>query len=184
MKSEIRKKALEKRDLLAGIEKSGMIAKRLLTSPEYRQAKTIGLYYSIHSEVRTHQLIQEVMKEKTLVLPVTDKHEKRLHMSILTSFDDLEKGTFGVMEPANRILIDPEEMDMLVIPGVAFDEYGNRIGYGKGYYDILLRGIDRKEVLVCALAYECQIISKVPHDENDQPVDMIITEDRIIRCKG
>ncbi|RLF88523.1 5-formyltetrahydrofolate cyclo-ligase, partial [Thermococci archaeon] len=97
----------------------------------------------------------------------------------IRSFSELRPGKFNIMEP--REAIDEEvNLDLIVVPGVAFDESGYRLGFGKGYYDRFLRSF--RETTKLGLAYEFQVLEEVPRDEGDIPVDFIITEKRRIDC--
>ncbi|GAG30094.1 unnamed protein product, partial [marine sediment metagenome] len=102
--------------------------------------------------------------------------------SKILDFDtELEKGKKGILEPKKEYyrLFSPEDIDLVIIPGVAFDLSGNRIGRGFGYYDNFLRKV-RSSAKIVALAFEMQMVKKIPNDKNDIPVHKIITEKRTI----
>jgi len=186
MKSNLRKIILEKRDLLSPKEitrKSLEIKQRLFNLKEFNEVTIISFYVSFRSEVETHEMIKETLRlDKRVVVPIVKK-KKRLSLSELKNFNELELGKFGILEPkvAFRREINLEEVELVIVPGVAFDEKGNRIGYGRGYYDDLLTRM--KKIPFIGLAYELQIVPEIPKEERDIPVHKIITEDRIIRCK-
>ncbi len=117
---------------------------------------------------------------KKILVPYIDGDD--LKLSVLKEMDsDLEPGNFGVLEPTGDSLrpVSTEEADLIIVPGLAFDREGNRIGYGGGYYDNLLKKTN-EDARFIALAYEFQITNRVPHDEKDVPVHRILTEKRII----
>lgn len=161
-------------------EKSEKICERLTSLPEFKNAKNVLIYYPTKNEVRVDGIITEALKEKRVFLPVIDKGE--ILASEFSKDDKLVSKTFGVMEPENPRILSPEKIDLVIVPGVAFDKTGKRIGYGKGFYDKFLKKI-RKGVPVIALAYEFQVINKIPGNHLDMAVDKIITEKEIIECK-
>ncbi|MBU0980788.1 MAG: 5-formyltetrahydrofolate cyclo-ligase [Nanoarchaeota archaeon] len=176
MKQRIREKALKLRNSTENQgEKSSKICQRLKQLKEFKEAKSVLLYWSIHSEVKTHELVNELIGKKEVYLPFTMKHT--LGWASVTSTKDLKRGMFKILEPV-RIQAGPP--DLVVIPGVAYDEDGNRLGRGKGFYDRTLGEIDAPKI---ALAFESQIIGDVSSDHRDQPMDIIITEKRIIDCR-
>lgn len=188
-KKKLRKKIIALRDNLPLKErekKSTSIQTRLFALPEFVSAKTLACYVSFKSEVLTETMIrQSLFLGKNVVVPITDLANKRLRLSRILDFpDDLAPGTWGILEPKpDRVkLIDLEEIDLVITPGVVFDESGCRIGYGGGFYDGLLKSLQKEKVSV-ALAFELQMVEEVPVDDRDEPVDIIVTEDRAIRCK-
>ncbi len=185
MKEKLRKEIKEKRKKLSKEEqrkKGKEIKKRLFDLKEYKDAKTVLFYVSYNGEVFTHNMIKEAMINKKVIVPISNKKDKSLILSELKNWDDLKLGSYGILEPRkdkiNEVSID--EIDLIIVPGIAFDEKGNRIGHGKGYYDRLLQ---KSNAVKIGIAYELQIVDKVPTEENDIPVDIIITEKRTIKCK-
>jgi 5-formyltetrahydrofolate cyclo-ligase len=189
-KKALRKKILALRDALAPeerIRKSKAIKSLLFKLPEFIQAKTVMFFISFRSEVVTEEMIREtIARKKRVVVPVTDLEDHRLIISELKDYDhDLVKGTYGILEPKREKMkeVKVDEIDLVIAPGSVFDEKGRRIGYGGGYYDHLLPKLKRR-TKVAALAFELQIVDEVPiHSERDIPVDLIITEKRVIRCR-
>ena len=182
-KSAIRnriKKMRRKQDPSTIIKKSSAIWKFLLSLPEYRRAKTIAFYASIEKEgeVATLEMIEDSLTQnKKVCLPkvVAD----RLKFFDVKSVKELKEGAFGILEPIGD-KIKPEQIDMVVLPGIAFDATGNRIGFGRGYYDRFLKKV--KNVSRIALAFDFQIVDKIPSTKPDVRVHKIITESRIIDC--
>lgn len=144
------------------------------------------LFISFNNEVLTKPIIDNSIKhEKQVFIPVTVPKTKEIIVSELLNFEeDLEVGTFGLLEPKKDFLrpYSPEQLDLIIVPGVAFDSRGYRIGYGAGYYDRFLAKIDN-DVPKISLAFDMQIINHVPNEEYDIPVDYIITESNFIECK-
>jgi 5-formyltetrahydrofolate cyclo-ligase len=189
-KRALRKKVLALRDALTPeerVRKSRAIKSLLFQLPEFIQAKTVMFFISFRSEVLTEEMIKAaILLKKKVVVPVTDHENRCLVLSELQDYDhDLVPATYGILEPKKEKIkeVRPDELDLIVAPGSVFDEKGRRIGYGGGYYDKLLRCLQGK-IPVTALAFELQIVNEVPcNPERDIPVDLIITENRMIRCR-
>lgn len=187
-KSEIRDRVLRARDLLPSEErrkKSLEIAARLSFLNEFRQAKTILVYYSFRSEVETEELIRLLLKEeKTVALPLVK--QKALSFYEIRDLDrDLKPGRFGIKEPVEERAraLTPERIDLVILPGVAFDTEGHRLGWGAGYYDRFLKSLHEKVPLI-ALAFELQVVERIPAEPHDIAIDRIVTEKRVIHCKA
>lgn len=187
-KETIRKRILSLRDSQTEEEmrsKSELILKRLFNLPEFKKAKTILFYVAIRSEVRTEQMIKQALKQgERVVVPISDVKERKLILSELKDFDgELELGTFNILEPKKEFFrpVSPEEIDLIIVPGVAFDKDGDRIGYGMGFYDNFLKTI-RKDIPLVGLAYELQIVDDIPVDDKDVTVDKVVTEKNVIEC--
>lgn len=185
-KSKLRKRMMSIRENQDAVEakiKSFQIQKNLLSSEEFKKAKTIMLYASIKNEVQTSYLIEEALKnKKRVVLPITDTKNNKLLLSELQDIKHLHAGAFSIPEPKKGFvkLVKEKEIDLIVVPGVAFDKNGCRVGYGKGYYDKLLEKL--KNVTKVGIAFELQIINKSFDEKHDVPLDKIITEERVIEC--
>ena len=109
---------------------------------DFKHATTILFYVSYDNEVYTHEMIKELLKnKKNIVVPIADKKNRSLTLSKLDNWDDLEIGTYNILEPKlERIKkISLDSIDLIIVPGIGFDKKGNRIGHGKGYYDKLLK---------------------------------------------
>lgn len=180
MKHIIRDQVRSQRELLLQkeIEKNSDIIKdRLFSLPEYKKAKKILYYASFGSEVGTHEMIKESLETKKVVLPKFT--EDGLELSGIDSFEDLEIGTYDILEPRELKKIEEEKIDLIIVPGIAFDKRRHRIGFGQGHYDRLLKDFPKVEKI--ALAFNMQIVDKVPNEEWDIQVDKIITEKGIIQ---
>lgn len=188
-KRAIRARLLLQRRTLSPEErrtKCEAIARRLLTSSEFRAAETVHSYLASKAEVQTQEIIEEALRlKKRVVVPIVEPKTNGLTLSVLTDshLSQLQPGPFGILElrPEFRKAIDPKEVDLWLIPGVAFDEAGNRLGFGGGYYDRLLSGTSGRKI---GLAFEFQIVHRLPIEPTDHPIDLIITETRTIDCKG
>jgi 5-formyltetrahydrofolate cyclo-ligase len=145
----------------------------LLNSKEFKSAKTVGAYHAFGSEVKTDLIIEQARSlGKRVALPSVEGESLTFYE--LSSGKYLVKGRFGIMEP---LPYDPvDQIDLLVVPGVAFDKQGYRLGYGKGYYD---RYLEKKKTFSVGLAYLFQLLESLPTSENDMKIDAIATEDSI-----
>ena len=187
-KATIRKKILEKResqDSEIRVARSRSITRTLLQHKSFQSAHKILIYLSKDGEVDTNNLLGRAFElGKWVCVPVVDPKSGELLVSELpgpaTSF---RVGAFGVREPEEEDLnfISLDQIDLVVIPGLAFDRQGGRIGYGKGYYDRLLSRLSL-DVARIALAFDFQVLDSVPQDENDIRVNVIITEKSTMNC--
>lgn len=186
-KGQIRKAV---KDLLAGLSEETRLRqiKRIhentLSQKVWSDSNTVGLTIATPLEIPTQPLIQKAWKaSKTVGVPKCEPTDKRLTFFELTSFDQLESVYFGLFEPiptqTNRL--SPSDLDLLVVPGLAYDMRGYRIGFGGGYYDRFLSGYTGVKL---ALAFEEQIFDELPNESHDQPVDFIVTPSRVIKCKA
>lgn len=142
----------------------------------FRRAEVVHCYVAWRNEVRTHELIRQLLAEgRRVVVPVVDRERQALQHAEITRFDELQPGAFGILEPPpeRRRLVQPEDLDVVLVPGVAFDRFGNRLGYGGGYYDGFLKGLDAVKI---GLAYAFQLVDRLPTNARDQRVDYVVTE--------
>ena len=168
-----RRKALSKKE-----EKSRKIKERLFGLLEFKKARTILFYLSTPNEVGTLEMIREAFKEgKGIAVPVV-KGENMV-ISELEDLNKLKRGAFGILEPEEEKPVRIQEIELAIIPGVAFDETCARLGQGKGYYDRFLAEVKGKISLI-GLSYEVQICKGLPKESHDVTVDKIVTEKRVI----
>lgn len=183
-KTEIRKQLLGLRNALSKEEiaaRSGGIVTRLMRMQEIRKASTVMVYLSFGSEVLTDDLIRWGWEEgKRIVVPLCRPEGRVLTPCLIDGFAELEEGHYGIREPkADRLrVVPPGEIDAVIVPAVAFDRRGYRVGYGGGYYDRFLPQLPRAAKIGAAFA--CQIVPEVPTDRYDVQVDRITTEDELI----
>ncbi len=186
MKDRLRKGIEKKRNVLSTsevLEKSSRIKKRIFEMDLFRDAQTILFYVSYGNEVYTHDMIKEsISLGKTVVVPKSVTKNNALILSRLTDWNNLEVGAYNILEPKQESIeqVDVESIDLIIVPGVVFDESGNRIGHGKGYYDRLLN--DSQNIPNIGLAFELQMIDNIESEKHDEKIDVIITEDRIMKC--
>lgn len=186
-KEKIREEILKIREAMSeddALKRSKLVLTQLENLPEYRNAGLVHTYASSKpNEVDTVMLIaRSFARGKRIALPViTDKKERTLDSSELMNLGDLTEGPYGIKEPKVFSRVPIEEVDIFIVPVVAVDRSGNRIGWGFGYYDGLLRKQDKP---IVALAYKFQIVDLIERTEGDVRVDCIVTEDEIIRVKN
>ncbi|MDD3168404.1 MAG: 5-formyltetrahydrofolate cyclo-ligase [Eubacteriales bacterium] len=182
-KLAIRKLLLEKRSALSPevIEKAGQsAAEKLILMKEYSNANTVMVYMDFRNEVPTGKIIDQIrLTGKCLVLPFTDERFCIIPYEIPEEgalSDYLIPSAYGIFEPnpAACRKVDPESIDLVVIPGSAFDQYENRMGYGKGCYDRFLPTL-RPDAFKLALAYDFQVVSCIPAGRTDVKMDKILT---------
>lgn len=150
-------------------ELSAKILINLENLAEFQVAKTVLLYHSLKDEVYTHDFIEKWAVKKRIILPVVvgDVLELRLY----TSQNDLCIGAYGIAEPTGQLFTDYDAIDLAVVPGVAFNRTGNRLGRGKGYYDKLLPGISATKVGIC---FPFQLIEEIPTEKFDICMNTVI----------
>lgn len=188
-KKQIRKRIIKLRNSLNKDEiltKSRAIFCKLMKMRIYQSSKVIMCYMDFRNEVVTKEFINiSLQKGKMIILPLIDKTENGekiiIPCEIKNIESELEEGVLGIYEPKRDTCkeINPLNIDLIVVPGVAFDFMKNRIGYGAGYYDRFLKTA-RKDATKVGVAFELQILKKIEAREYDVPLDMIITEERII----
>lgn len=182
-KIRVRKRMIAQRKALSGEavrESSEAIRRRLLALSEVAEARVIHCYVSAkHNEVDTRRLISEALEEgKRIVVPVTDLGQRRLDHSEIKCLDELERSVFGLLEPKKecRRLIGIGEVDLVIVPGLAFDPQGNRIGFGGGFYDRFLSEVQAPKI---ALAYSFQVVEKIEAGPHDVRMDKVVTDERV-----
>ena len=151
---------------------SANILAALEAHPAFRAANTVLLYHSLNDEVDTHAFIQKWSSEKRILLPVVVGDD--LELRIYTGPEDMSiSGIYGIAEPTGEIFTDYAAIDFIVVPGVAFDAKGNRLGRGKGYYDRALTKLQSYRIGVC---FQFQLLPHIPVEATDLPMDEVWTE--------
>jgi 5-formyltetrahydrofolate cyclo-ligase len=180
-KHELRKKKLQERLLHeSGVktEKDSIITKRLIGLQSFKKAKTVLLYLPVHGEVNLESFFAKKHLDKKWVLPRV-KDKESLHLFRIDNLKDVEKGSFNLVEPKPHLKkATIGSLDLVLVPGVAFAPDGHRIGYGKGFYDRLLKKTKCPKI---GIAYEFQIVDNIPCEPHDCTMDMIITEKKIYK---
>lgn len=162
---------------------SRLIQERVLDFPPYLKARTVALYSPIHNEVATEDIRDHaLMAGKGLFYPRLTEAEG-IDLVRVRSPEEMASGRFGILEPKGQETLgsDNEKNLIVFVPGAAFDLVGNRLGRGKGWYDRVLGRVGAQATSV-ALAYEFQLIERVPTESWDQKVRFIVTERRVIDC--
>lgn len=187
-KKILRKEILEKRNNINSAKKKELdkkILDQFYESKYYKEAGKIFIYISYDSEINTKVIINKALKDKKKIyVPRTEFKTRHMDAVEITNLDNLAESKYGILEPKiEEPHIDPNEFDLIVVPGVAFDRNGGRMGYGAGFYDRYFKKINKEnidKIVKLALAYELQILDKVPMNAQDVPVDYIITENEFI----
>ncbi|MDO4739184.1 MAG: 5-formyltetrahydrofolate cyclo-ligase [Eubacteriales bacterium] len=163
--------------MIHAAELSARISEKVLALPEFRRAATVMSYASLMGEVSTESLNRKILSDgKTLLLPKVRKEAGLMDAVRVTDLSLLRPGRMRIPELENGAAVDGADIELMLIPGVAFDLKGGRIGFGGGYYDRFLTGTGALRV---ALAFEMQLVEDAFMQEHDQPVDLLITEERI-----
>lgn len=184
-KAALRTFAKAQRNLIDNKEKlSKEICNNFLMSDEYKSCKTLLCYIAFNGEVDTSFIISRALSDgKTVGVPVCLDKNGKMEFYKIDSFDDLHNGTFGISEPdvaEEKRIVDFEDC-IIVVPALCFDEFGNRLGYGRGYYD---RYLQNHSLISFGLCYNMLIIDYVVNDAYDKRVDFVVSEKRIITCNG
>lgn len=150
---------------------SEQLLSQLENHPLFRQATTLLMYHSLPDEVQTHRFIEKWSKQKKIILPVVKGDD--LELRVYTGTECLKKGAYNIDEPTGERLADESEIELAIIPGVAFDSKGNRLGRGKGYYDRLLTRISPYKIGIC---FQFQATDTLPHEDFDAVMDEVWSE--------
>lgn len=181
-KAEIRSHIRKLRDAQSSRDKLSRdmkIQKRLGNLPIFKKAKTIAFYLANSSEVDTEFLLKNYLKKKRLLVPKV--LGKRIALYEVIPPMEFKEGLFGIREPAHEKKFTKfDEVDLILVPGIAFDLRGHRVGYGGGYFDRLLPKMHGTTI---GLAYELQMVDKIPERKYDVGVSYILTDKRLIPCK-
>lgn len=184
MKGSLRREKLKLRKTMSSEDvkiKSKKINDIVLNLKELKNAKSVLFYYPINNEVDLISTMKWCLSEgKTVLLPRVENFA--ITMYSISSFSDLKKGFFGIMEP------DPAKankfkglVDLAFVPGIVFDKEGSRIGYGQGYYDRFLKKLKINKI---GVGYGDQLVDAIKAGKHDVALDYVITEDKINNCKN
>ncbi len=185
-KRHIREEMLERRNALPAfkvLKRSNQVLDTLYGMQEFRDATVVLSYISFGTEVNTHGCIRSLLADdaRQVLVPVVASRETRsMMLSELQDWSELSTGAYGILEPQPGCIRQrsAREVDLALVPGVAFDRQGHRIGYGGGYYDGLLQRIDGSAV---ALAYRFQMLRQLPQEPHDVRVDAVAMENEVAR---
>ena len=186
-KSELRKQILSRREALGAAQRASLsktITARLLALPSYESARCVMAYMSIGSEFDTAAFVSDLRaRRKTLVLPRAPRGSRTLELYTVRDLEhDLAAGVWGIREPRSDICraAQVDEIDFVLVPGVAFTTRCERLGYGGGFYDQLITQFSRRPPLVAG-AFALQIVSQLPLSPRDQLIDAVVTEEAIYK---
>ena len=159
-------------------EKSRRIFERVRSLPDYRKAAVIGVYVSMPDEVSTEKIIEDALKGgKTAAVPRIKRNGEMDFVPIMSRKELSRRNHLGIYEPDMDLEpVLPEEIEWMIVPGVAFDKMKHRLGQGGGYYD---RYLAKTQCPKTALAFEAQIVEEVPADREDIPMDLVVTEENV-----
>jgi len=161
-------------------ESSEAICRHLLALDEYKSAKIVFAFAGTEKEIDTSLFMNETIAAgKTLILPRCAA-EHAIDLCVVRSMDDLEAGAYGILEPKTVRKADENNIDVILVPGLAFDRNGGRMGFGKGYYDRLLESSKAVKIGLC---YDFQILEKIPTESHDVPMNFVITEKEILEIR-
>jgi len=185
-KQALRKQAHENRRAQENKDElSRQICESFVSLPQYASAKTVMFYVDVRTEVRTrHYLPTAVASDKRIVVPYCV--DGLLELFLLQDMSELETGMYKILADLRTLAekrVDVEELDLVMVPGVAFDQSGARMGHGKGYYDKLLEHA-RPDTPLVALAFECQLFDAIPTQDHDVFMDKVVTEAAVYQGKG
>jgi 5-formyltetrahydrofolate cyclo-ligase len=181
LKSEIRKQVLARRDALSAAARkscSTLITKRLLVLDAYRSASCVMAYVTFGSEFETGDFIADLLAHgKKLVLPRVERGSRVLTLhEVQDPRLQLEAGVWGIRQPrADCPVAAASQVDFVLVPGVAFTERCERLGYGGGFYDRFIGGLASRPALIAA-AYSLQLVPALPLSKSDQRVERVVTE--------
>lgn len=178
-KNELRKKLKKIRDDIPSDKRKieeKIIAETLLNSEIYKNSKSIFIYNSFRSEVDTSYIIEEALNEKIVALPVTNINDHSMEAYEINKDSVFIQDSYGIQSPDKKTskIINPKEIDLAIVPLLAFDAYGNRLGYGGGYYDRYLPRL-REDAICVGLAFSNQFIEEIPIEKYDKKLDYVIT---------
>ena len=181
-KDEIRKEIKKARREITGDErrvKSLAAQMLLIATAEYTEAKSIMLYFPLGSETDTAYISEKAFADgKRVIYPVTDEASGVITPVEAIRGAEFTKGGFGILEPKGEGYTGM--IDLVVVPGVAFDRRGGRLGFGKGCYDAFLIGTDAYRIGLC---YDVQLLDTLPTEAHDVRMDAVITENEVIYVK-
>jgi 5-formyltetrahydrofolate cyclo-ligase len=182
LKQKLRKEFIEKRKKIPAKErkeKSELIAEKLFSLPEFLNAKKLMIYHSFKEEVETNLIIEKAyeLKKEVFIPSIQDEKNCLMNCVKIEKETEMKFDCFGICKPKKSIKVHPKELDLIIVPGIAFDLQGNRLGWGKGFFDRFL-----KKCINCTfigLSFEEQITKKIPADEMDVKMNLVITEKQI-----
>jgi 5-formyltetrahydrofolate cyclo-ligase len=164
------------------LQLAGRVEANLFGLPEIARARTVLVFYSFGTEVPTAGILERLLAEgRRLLLPyLTD--ERRMEAAEVLPGYSLVRSGYGPKEPPHRVAVDPAEVDIVVAPGLAFDRWGHRLGYGGGHYDRYLKRLSPHALRV-GVGFAAQVVSEVPSEPQDEQVDLVVTDQGVVDCR-
>lgn len=174
------RKEIRERKKLYTLEQKKELSQPIFSALEkeelFADAKVVLLYWSMDDEVFTQDFVRKWYKDKTILLPCVDGDDLLLRQ--YQGEQSMRVGEqFGIPEPIGELFEDLDKIDLMIIPGVAFDKERNRMGRGRGFYDRLLKTIPAKKIGIC---FDFQFVEKVPTEDFDVKMDMLISTSSVI----
>jgi len=168
-------------------DRSRQAARRLAEMPELAGARAVAGFLAVRSEIDPAEALAEVGRRgATVVYPRVSAGQPRLRFHWVAGPDDLRPGAYGILEPQEACPeVAPRDLDVILLPGLAFDAAGRRLGYGGGYYDEV-GGLVRREgrALLLGVGFDFQVIDRCPAGDGDVTIDGVVTDARVVRCRG
>jgi 5-formyltetrahydrofolate cyclo-ligase len=168
-------------------DRSRQAARRLVEMPELAGARAVAGFLAVRSEIDPAEALAEVGRRgATVVYPRVSAGQPRLRFHWVAGPDDLRPGAYGILEPQEACPeVAPRDLDVILLPGLAFDAAGRRLGYGGGYYDEV-GGLVRREgrALLLGVGFDFQVIDRCPAGDGDVTIDSVVTDARVVRCRG
>lgn len=181
-KNQLRREIAEKRNALERDwleQASAKVVKNLISTSTFQAAQTVALYMATGGEIDLAALFQICWTSaKRTCIPVYDSADRGYHMAEVTRQTQFSAGPYGIREPVDPALVPLSDIDLIMVPGVAFERRGgHRLGRGGGYYD---RMLEKFQGVAAAVAFDFQIVPTIPFESHDQPVDLIVTHTEIV----
>ena len=149
---------------------SRVVFRRIENSDIFKQSSNVMLFASLPDELPTHRVIERWARAKNVFLPRVKGDDLEI---IKFEPGSLKQGSFDILEPVGDDIVDPSVLDLVIVPGVAFDRHGNRLGRGKGFYD---RFLARTQAVTIAVCFDCQLVDYMPTEPHDLPAQHLVTK--------
>ena len=168
-------------------ERSELVQGVVMSLSEFREARTVCCYLALPGEVQTERIFGACWKAgKEVCVPAYGKEVDEYNLAWMKEGEKLIEGRWGVSEPADIVRAFMCEVDMIIVPGLAYDPAGNRVGYGRGYYDKMMSAETKTSLFKLGLAFEFQMFDSIPSNSRDVRLDGVATEQKVFRggCVG
>jgi 5-formyltetrahydrofolate cyclo-ligase len=185
LKQEIRDAVLSRRSALDPdwVDEHSLLVERAVTDlQEFASARVVACYVAMPGEVRVDAIVEQCWQENRMVcVPAFRPEIEAYALARIDRDSDMVLGLYDILEPADHDWVSVDRVDLMLVPGLAFDLAGGRVGHGKGYYDRILEGAAGNRPAKIGLAFEFQVFEQVPTNSSDVKMDMVVTESRLIR---